>query len=119
MYSSLADLRTWASAVGRGATLSQDSFAARLTQVAPTEAAIHYGLGVNIGSFPNGSIVFHTGQVLGYEAMYAYFPGSGATLAFLINSDGTGSDVADPTNTLFEAVLPLVLETTSAASAGN
>ena len=63
--------------------------------------------------------MFHTGQVLGYEAMYAYFPGSGATLAFLINSDGTGSDVADPTNTLFEAVLPLVLETTSAASAGN
>jgi len=109
MYSTVDDLRTWASAIGHGATLSNDAFVSRLTQVAPADSPVHYGLGVNIASLPNGSIVFHTGQVLGYEAVFAYFPTSGAILAFLVNSDGVGTGAPDPTNLLFDAVTPLVL----------
>jgi D-alanyl-D-alanine carboxypeptidase len=109
LYSTLADLHTFASAIGRGTTLSHDTFVARLTQLAPTDAAVHYGLGVNIASFPDGSIVFHTGQVFGYEALFAYFPGSGATLAFMVNGDGIATGGPDPTNILIEAVLPLIL----------
>ena len=111
MYSSLADLHAFASAIGHGATLSNDAFVARLTQLAPTEEAVHYGLGVNIASLPNGSIVFHTGQILGYEALFAYYPDSGSILAFLVNSDGLGTGTADPTNILFDAVNPLILGT--------
>ena len=72
---------------------------------------IHYGLGVNIASLPNGSIVFHTGQILGYEALFAYYPDSGSILAFLVNSDGLGTGAADPTNILFDAINPLILGT--------
>src|SRR5204863_330645 len=60
--STLADLHTCGSAIGHGATLSNDAFVSRLTQVAPSDGAVHYGLGVNITSLPNGSIAFHTGQ---------------------------------------------------------
>jgi D-alanyl-D-alanine carboxypeptidase len=109
MSSTLADLHTWASAIGHGATLSNDAFVSRLTQVAPSDSPVHYGLGVNIASLPQGSILFHTGQVLGYESLVAYFPSSGAILAFLVNSDGIGTGAADPTNILFDAVTPLLL----------
>ena len=96
MYGSLADLRTFGAAIGHGATLSNDAFVARLTQVAPSADAVRYGLGVNIASLPNGSIVFHTGQVLGYEALFAYYPDSGAIVAFSVNSDGLGTGAPDP-----------------------
>ena len=86
-----------------------NTFVARLTQLSPADAAVRYGLGLNIGSFPVGSMVFHTGQVLGYEALFVYFPDSGAILAFMVNSDGIETDGPDPTNILIDAVLPLIL----------
>src|SRR5690349_9343640 len=55
----------------------------------PDQRQLEVLLWVNIASLPAGSVLYHTGQVFGYEALFAYYPDSGANLAFLINSDGT------------------------------
>ena len=98
-----------------GRMIAKKMFSAQLTPVAPEVPdgglppgqSLVYGLGVEISSTPDGSVLYHTGQIFGYVALMAYYPGSGAVVAILVNADGAG-DGTNPLGAIVNAVNPLV-----------
>jgi D-alanyl-D-alanine carboxypeptidase len=108
LYGTVRDLLRWGRALGTGATLSRRAFADRLTSLSPPTAPgvlDWYGLGVELAAQgPERPFVYHTGEVLGNEAIVQYYPATGAAVAILVNGDG-GSDPADNASGPLLAVL--------------
>ncbi|WP_212825153.1 serine hydrolase [Catellatospora sp. TT07R-123] len=93
MVSNLADLRTWAKAVGTGALLSDRMQRERLrtVPVAPN-STVSYGLGI---ADWNGWLG-HNGAILGYNTAMFYEPRTGAVIVVETNRSSLDSDHATP-----------------------
>jgi D-alanyl-D-alanine carboxypeptidase len=85
IYSVIEDLFTWA-ASGSGTDMLPADLAATRLQMRPVPGVGAYGLGI-YEVFPGW--VGHTGQVIGWEALAATDPETGATYAVMLN--GTSS----------------------------
>jgi Beta-lactamase len=113
------DLLTWGRALGTGG----DALPAHLRRPAhvavPTDRAGRrdwYGLGVQLfGKGRSAPFLYHTGEVLGNEAIFQYYPATGAAVAILVNGDGgtnpqatgggpLGAVLAEPRPTLIRLV---------------
>jgi D-alanyl-D-alanine carboxypeptidase len=84
MYSTVADLGTWAG-TGLGNTLLPKDLGEQRLQSEPTPEG-DYGLG--IFDYGNGWIG-HTGQLIGWESVTAYNTETGAIFVALVNETGS------------------------------
>jgi D-alanyl-D-alanine carboxypeptidase len=115
LYGTVRDLLKWGRALGTGRTLSRRAFADRLTSLSPPTAPgvlDWYGLGVQIAAQgPERPFLYHTGEVLGNEAIFEYYPASGATVAILVNGDGGTNPTitSDPLGALITELRPILL----------
>ena len=83
IVSTYADLRTWASALGRGTLLSPQTQARRLED--PSAAAP--GAGYSFAIFDTHGWIGHNGDIPGYTTVLVYLPERDATLVVMVNSD--------------------------------
>jgi D-alanyl-D-alanine carboxypeptidase len=116
LYGTVRDLLTWSRALGTGATLSRRAFADRLTSLSPPTAPgarDWYGLGVQLfGQGPERPFLYHTGEVLGNEAIFQYYPATGVAVAILVNGDGGTSPEAtggDPLGAVLAELRPILI----------
>jgi hypothetical protein len=68
-----------------------------------------YGLGVQLyAQGPEHPFLYHTGEVLGNEAIVQYYPATGAAVAILVNGDGgtNPTDTSDPLGAVLTALRP-------------
>jgi D-alanyl-D-alanine carboxypeptidase len=115
LYGTARDLLTWSRALGTGATLSRRAFADRLTSLSPPTrpgGLDWYGLGVELyGQGPERPFLYHTGEVLGNEAIFQYYPATGAAVAILVNGDGgtNPTTTSDPLGAVLAALQPILI----------
>jgi D-alanyl-D-alanine carboxypeptidase len=115
LYGTVRDLLIWGRALGSGATLSRRAFADRLTSLSPPTApgALDwYGLGVQLHpQGPERPFLYHTGEVLGNEAIFQYYPATGVAVALLVNGDGGTSPTitSDPLGAALTALRPILM----------
>jgi D-alanyl-D-alanine carboxypeptidase len=83
IVSTYADLRTWASALGRGTLLRPQTQARRLED--PSAAAP--GAGYSFAIFDTHGWIGHNGDIPGYATVLVYLPERDATLVAMVNSD--------------------------------
>ncbi len=105
MQSNLADVMTWAKAVGTGATLSKKGQAERLkgnpaSKKPPNEEYL-FALGRD-----NGWLA-HDGDIPGFNAQLAYLPKGDVTIVVMTNSDIATSG-ATPAPVIFKALATVV-----------
>ena len=84
MYSTIADLGTWAG-TGLGTSLLPADLAAKRLAAQQTPEG-NYGLGIY--DWGNGW-VGHTGQILGWESVVAYNTKTGAAFVTIVNETGS------------------------------
>jgi D-alanyl-D-alanine carboxypeptidase len=106
MYSTLGDMRIWASALAKGTLLKPATQAQRLKfvpfKLGPPGSS--YGLGITDFS----GWIGHGGNLPGYSSMAYYFPAQQATLVLLINTESsTGSDQS-PNTILANAITKII-----------
>jgi D-alanyl-D-alanine carboxypeptidase len=115
LYGTVRDLLTWGRALGTGATLSRRTFADRLTSLSPPVAPgvlDWYGLGVELAAQgPERPFLYHTGEVLGNEAIVQYYPAAGVTVGLLVNGDGGTNPTitSDPLGAVFTELRPVLI----------
>jgi D-alanyl-D-alanine carboxypeptidase len=96
MYSTVADMGTWA-ASGLGTALLPADLGEQRLQAQPTPEG-DYGLGIfNWGS----GWIGHSGQVIGWEALVAYNTDTGAVFVVMDNETGSLSATLPVLQTAF------------------
>ena len=83
IVSTYADLKVWASALGKGALLNPVTQVQRLT----TSAELLPGVGYAFAIFNVHGWIGHNGDIPGYTTVLVYLPERDATLVVLANSD--------------------------------
>ncbi len=91
----VSELFSWAQTLGEGTLLDADTAAARVADPSSTSSDEQsplydaYGLGIGILD----GWVGHTGVGVGYQALAMYDPGTGDTVAIVLNGTGDDPDV--------------------------
>jgi D-alanyl-D-alanine carboxypeptidase len=104
MQSNLADVMTWAKAVGTGATLTKKGQSDRL------QGNPHSKSGVREYDFAIGQDngwLAHDGDIPGFNSQLAYLPSGDVTIVVLANSDAT-TDAGTPAPVIFKALASVV-----------
>jgi D-alanyl-D-alanine carboxypeptidase len=104
MQSNLADVMTWAKAVGTGATLTKKAQAERL------QGNPHSKSGVREYDFAIGrdhGWLAHDGDIPGFNSQLAYLPTGDVTIVVLANSDAETS-AGTPAPVIFKALASVV-----------
>jgi D-alanyl-D-alanine carboxypeptidase len=83
IVSTLADLQTWAAALGRGTLLRPDTQARRLSYGTTVVPGLDYGFAI----FSAQGWLGHNGDIPGYATVAVYLPERDATLVVIANSD--------------------------------
>ena len=83
IVSTLADLKTWAAAVGRGALLRPDTQARRVSGGSSVVPGAEYAFAI----FNVNGWIGHNGDIPGYATVSVYLPERDATLVVIANSD--------------------------------
>ena len=79
MISNLEDMKIWVKALAEGTLLTPQMHAAQVSFTSPNASA--YGLGVMNG----GSLIGHSGEILGYNSSVYFNPKHQITMIVLIN----------------------------------
>jgi len=104
MQSNLADVMTWAKAVGTGATLSKKAQAARLQGNPASKSGVReYAFAIGKD---NGWLA-HDGDIPGFNSQLAYLPAGDVTIVVLANSD-QDTDAGTPAPVIFKALASVV-----------
>jgi D-alanyl-D-alanine carboxypeptidase len=116
MLSTLDDMRTWATALGRPAGISDALLQARVDEAVPVGLdGYTYGLGVEVHRDADTGCVTdlsHGGSEPGYQADVHHFTETGAVFALQGNGDGgTGAAFAEVLLPLLEVMEPVVTPT--------
>jgi len=104
MQSNLADVMTWAKAVGTGATLTKKGQADRLRGNPKSKAGVReyaFALGKD-----NGWLA-HDGDIPGFNSQLAYLPPGDVTIVVLANSDAETA-AGTPAPVIFKALASVV-----------
>lgn len=83
IVSNLADMTTWAAALGRGTLLQP----ATQTRRVSNGSVVAPGIGYDFAIFGVHGWVGHNGDIPGYATVVVYLPEQGATLVVFVNSD--------------------------------
>jgi D-alanyl-D-alanine carboxypeptidase len=105
VVSTLADMRTWAKAVGTGALLSKAAFREHLTaNPFAVKGAKKYDFGIGED---NGWIT-HAGTVPGYNSDFGYLPKLGASIVVLTNTDIEAEPGSAPSVSIMSALSEVI-----------
>jgi D-alanyl-D-alanine carboxypeptidase len=83
IVSTLADLKTWIAALGRGTLLRPDTQAQRISHGSTVAPGIDYAFAI----FSAQGWIGHNGDIPGYATVAMYLPERDATLVVIVNSD--------------------------------
>jgi D-alanyl-D-alanine carboxypeptidase len=83
IVSTLADLKTWTAALGRGTLLRPDTQAQRISHGSTVVPGVDYAFAV----FSAQGWIGHNGDIPGYATVAMYLPERDATLVVIVNSD--------------------------------
>jgi D-alanyl-D-alanine carboxypeptidase len=83
IVSTVADMRKWAVALGRGTLLRAETQARRVSDGSTVAAGIHYDFAI----FDAQGWIGHNGDIPGYATVVVYLPERDATLVVIANSD--------------------------------
>jgi D-alanyl-D-alanine carboxypeptidase len=83
IVSTLADLKIWAAALGKGTLLRPDTQARRISNGTTVAPGVDYGFAI----FNAQSWLGHNGDIPGYATVVVYLPERDATLVVIANSD--------------------------------
>lgn len=104
IISTVGDLFLWDKALRNGTVLSREETAKLFTPYASVQGPLSYGYGWNIAPTPRGThVIFHAGDLGGYNSDMRLYPDEGMTVIFLSNArpNGAGYRQALVNNLLF------------------
>jgi D-alanyl-D-alanine carboxypeptidase len=105
IVSTLADMRTWAKAIGTGALLTKAGFREHLTpNPFSAKGAKEYDFGVGTD---NGWIT-HAGTVPGFNSDFGYLPKRGASIVVLTNTDLEAEPRSQPSVSIMSALSAVI-----------
>jgi D-alanyl-D-alanine carboxypeptidase len=99
LQSNLADMMTWAKAVGTGATLTKRAQKLRLQ---PNLASKSGGREYDFAIGQDHGWIAHDGDIPGFNSQLAYLPTSDATIIVMTNSDITQGNGPPPAPVIFK-----------------
>ncbi|WP_301123979.1 serine hydrolase [Mycolicibacterium fortuitum] len=102
IISTIADLRTWLTALSRGAMLHPDTHARRLASGTPIAVDAKYAFAICSAQ----GWIGHNGDIAGYTTVAAYLPDRKATLAIVLNSPAAKANTAGQLVTPSSIVTP-------------
>jgi D-alanyl-D-alanine carboxypeptidase len=83
IVSTLADMKTWTAALGRGTLLRPDTQAQRISHGSTVAPGVDYAFAI----FSAQGWMGHNGDIPGYATVAMYLPERDATLVVIVNSD--------------------------------
>jgi len=108
IVSTLADMRTWARAVGSGALLSKAAYRAHLT---PNPYAVKAGRSYDFGIGEDHGWITHAGTVPGYNSDFGYLPRLKASIVVLTNTDIEATPGSAPSVAIMSALSQVIAPT--------